>query len=329
MSDEHIEKEKDDLLREINFLSDLIEKHSKNQSKEIEPVFRNQTVSVSSGQDKGDLTSGQIQLNKEYLVPSTSGSHDKTVTNQMYNNVYKSRYKLVKLPFKKPAKLPIYKSPNNRKVLKRSIATVSKFKIRRHVNKSPTKKLCIFYTRFGKCSRKERCPYVHDSTKVAVCTRYAQGKCVEDNCPFLHQLSTNRMPVCHYFLKGVCNKENCPYLHINLGKNAEVCQDFVNGYCSNGAHCKKLHTNICLKGKKCNNNQCKLKHKVARPRKISISTEDIKKKELDRTTVDKTPTGSLSFISLGSHDDLEISHSCDLSPETFNDIHPKLNFDSD
>lgn len=153
----------------------------------------------------------------------------------------------------------------NRKALKKSIATVSKFKIQRHANKPASKKLCIFYTRFGKCSRKERCSYIHDSTKVAVCTRYyltsyrltdkftafffwysyARGKCIEDNCPFLHQLSSNRMPVCHYFLKGVCNNENCPYLHINLGKNAEVCPDFVKGYCSNGAHVN-FNKNIIL-----------------------------------------------------------------------------------
>lgn len=31
----------------------------------------------------------------------------------------------------------------------------------------------MYYNRFGRCNRGERCPYVHDPEKVAVCTRCA------------------------------------------------------------------------------------------------------------------------------------------------------------
>lgn len=35
-----------------------------------------------------------------------------------------------------------------------------------------SKQYCMYYNRFGRCSRGEGCPYIHDPDKVAVCTRY-------------------------------------------------------------------------------------------------------------------------------------------------------------
>ncbi|MGH0192742.1 UNVERIFIED_CONTAM: hypothetical protein FKN15_023485 [Acipenser sinensis] len=33
----------------------------------------------------------------------------------------------------------------------------------------------MYYNRFGKCNRGEKCPFIHDPDKVAVCTRYIRG----------------------------------------------------------------------------------------------------------------------------------------------------------
>ncbi len=32
----------------------------------------------------------------------------------------------------------------------------------------------MFYNRFGKCNRGDKCPYIHDPDKIAVCTRYVE-----------------------------------------------------------------------------------------------------------------------------------------------------------
>lgn len=39
-------------------------------------------------------------------------------------------------------------------------------------NTKDKKKHCLFFCRFGRCSRGDRCQYVHDPEKVAVCTRW-------------------------------------------------------------------------------------------------------------------------------------------------------------
>jgi len=34
-----------------------------------------------------------------------------------------------------------------------------------------TKKYCLFYNRFGRCSRGDLCPYTHDPKRIALCPR--------------------------------------------------------------------------------------------------------------------------------------------------------------
>jgi hypothetical protein len=34
------------------------------------------------------------------------------------------------------------------------------------------RKNCIYFNRFGKCHRGDKCPFVHDRTRIAVCTQY-------------------------------------------------------------------------------------------------------------------------------------------------------------
>lgn len=133
------------------------------------------------------------------------------------------------------------------------------------------KKYCMFYNRFGKCNHKEKCPYIHDPEKVAVCTRFLRGTCKVKDCLFSHTVSKDKMPVCSYFLKGVCNRDDCPYLHVNVNRDAEVCVDFLRGFCSLGEKCKKKHVLKCPEfdrtGVCSNADKCKLQHRKPQKRK--------------------------------------------------------------
>ncbi|XP_005093285.1 uncharacterized protein LOC101851178 [Aplysia californica] len=107
------------------------------------------------------------------------------------------------------------------------------------------KKYCIFFGRFGKCHRGNKCPFIHDVDKVALCTRFLRGKCDVLNCPFSHQASAQKMPVCLFYLRGSCVRADCPYLHVNVNPEAPVCKDFLNGFCAAGEKCKDLHSYVC------------------------------------------------------------------------------------
>lgn len=93
-------------------------------------------------------------------------------------------------------------------------------------------KYCQFFTRFGKCNKEDgKCLYIHDPSKVAVCTKFLNGLCSNPNCKlthkvykvsinlikcacfykschlicyciFLMQVIPERMPDCSYFLQG-------------------------------------------------------------------------------------------------------------------------------
>lgn len=63
---------------------------------------------------------------------------------------------------------------------------------------------CPWVRRTGKCKERTRCKYVHDSSKVAVCPKWLQGRCADDACPLQHQLRPELMPVCSFFLQ-VCS----------------------------------------------------------------------------------------------------------------------------
>lgn len=55
------------------------------------------------------------------------------------------------------------------------------------------RKYCQFFTRFGKCNKDDgKCPYIHDSSKIAVCTKFLNGLCSNPNCKLTHK-------VCHVF----------------------------------------------------------------------------------------------------------------------------------
>ncbi|KAJ6939182.1 hypothetical protein NC651_005584 [Populus alba x Populus x berolinensis] len=65
------------------------------------------------------------------------------------------------------------------------------------------RKYCQFFTRFGKCNKDDgKCPFIHDSSKIAVCTKFLNGLCFNPDCKLTHKVIPERMPDCSYFLQG-------------------------------------------------------------------------------------------------------------------------------
>ncbi|XP_043716855.1 uncharacterized protein LOC122664886 isoform X2 [Telopea speciosissima] len=105
---------------------------------------------------------------------------------------------------------------------------------------------CQFFTRFGKCNKDDgKCPYIHDPSKVAVCTKFLKGLCDNTDCKLTHKVIPERMQDCSYFLQGLCTNENCPYRHVNVNPSAPVCKGFLRGYCVDGDECRKKHSYVC------------------------------------------------------------------------------------
>ncbi|KAG8378217.1 hypothetical protein BUALT_Bualt08G0114800 [Buddleja alternifolia] len=108
------------------------------------------------------------------------------------------------------------------------------------------RKYCQFFTRFGKCNKDDgKCPYIHDPSKIVVCTKFLNGSCSDVNCKLTHKVIPERMQDCSYFLKGSCSNENCPYRHVNVDPDSSVCESFLRGYCAAGNECRKKHTYVC------------------------------------------------------------------------------------
>ncbi|KAK9023617.1 hypothetical protein V6N11_003829 [Hibiscus sabdariffa] len=108
------------------------------------------------------------------------------------------------------------------------------------------RKYCQFFTRFGKCNKDDgKCPYIHDPSKISVCTKFLNGLCSNPNCKLTHKVIPERMPDCSYFLQGLCTNENCPYRHVHVNPKASTCEGFLRGYCADGNECRKKHSYVC------------------------------------------------------------------------------------
>lgn len=46
--------------------------------------------------------------------------------------------------------------------------------LKRTKKNNKSKRLCIFFCRFGRCNKGKSCPFQHDKEKISVCTRYYQ-----------------------------------------------------------------------------------------------------------------------------------------------------------
>ncbi|KAJ6405376.1 hypothetical protein OIU84_013354 [Salix udensis] len=127
------------------------------------------------------------------------------------------------------------------------------------------RKYCQFFTRFGKCNKDDgKCPFIHDSSKIAVCTKFLNGLCFNPGCKLTHKVIPERMPDCSYFLQGLCTNKNCPYRHVHVNPNASTCEGFLKGYCADGNECPKKHSYVCptfeATGSCPQGSKCKLHH---------------------------------------------------------------------
>ncbi|KAK3428243.1 hypothetical protein EUGRSUZ_E01003 [Eucalyptus grandis] len=131
------------------------------------------------------------------------------------------------------------------------------------------RKYCQFFTRFGKCNKDDgKCPYIHDPSKIAVCTKFINGSCSNKDCKLTHEIIPERMPDCSYFLQGLCTNKSCPYRHVNVNQNYPTCEAFLRGYCPDGNECRNKHSYICptfeATGRCQQGSKCKLHHPKGR-----------------------------------------------------------------
>ncbi|KAM7266594.1 hypothetical protein ACFE04_004491 [Oxalis oulophora] len=106
---------------------------------------------------------------------------------------------------------------------------------------------CQFFTRFGKCNKNDEknCPYIHDPSKIAVCTKFLTDMCSDPNCLLTHQVIPERMPDCSFYLLGLCTNKKCSYRHVHVNPKASPCEGFLRGFCANGNECRKKHSYNC------------------------------------------------------------------------------------
>ncbi|XP_063363698.1 zinc finger CCCH domain-containing protein 3 [Cydia amplana] len=102
---------------------------------------------------------------------------------------------------------------------------------------------CPQFRKYGKCLRKlfGNCEFLHDKKHVAICRKFLNGVCHNNDCLLSHELSDKKMPTCYFYLKGMCTKDGCPYLHVKLNEKAKICLDFMRGYCEKGDKCLNRH----------------------------------------------------------------------------------------
>ncbi|XP_034888885.1 uncharacterized protein [Populus alba] len=127
------------------------------------------------------------------------------------------------------------------------------------------RKYCQFFTRFGKCNKDDgKCPFIHDSSKIAVCTKFLNGLCFNPECKLTHKVIPERMPDCSYFLQGLCTNKVCPYRHVRVNPNASICEGYLRGYCADANECLKKHSYVCpsyeATGSCPQGSKCKLHH---------------------------------------------------------------------
>ncbi|CEP10846.1 hypothetical protein [Parasitella parasitica] len=128
---------------------------------------------------------------------------------------------------------------------------------------------CGFFTRYGKCPNGARCPFVHDTSRRAICPRFLQNRCKKaaSECRLSHTPNPHIMPHCVHFQKGHCMNDPCIYAHVLVSKDAPVCRAFaMEGYCPKGLECDEKHIHVCPEFAEtgiCSNANCRLPH-VAR-----------------------------------------------------------------
>ncbi|KFD57293.1 hypothetical protein M513_01804, partial [Trichuris suis] len=122
------------------------------------------------------------------------------------------------------------------KLLKNTKANIWRQKNRHTLER---RKECLFFNKYGRCFRGERCSFQHDPEKVRVCTKFSLGKCQDNDCRYRHVYSRDQMPVCHFFRKGLCKSFLCPYLHT---ENADAAKHGESSDCQADSSSKNVET---------------------------------------------------------------------------------------
>jgi len=156
---------------------------------------------------------------------------------------------------------------------------------------SRSRQYCMFFNKFGKCTKKEAgsCPYLHDPDKVAVCRKFLAGSCVKEACLLSHKVAPEKMPVCKFFLSGLCTREACPYLHTKVSEKAGICEAFLKGYCANGSDCRERHVMACPQFDRdgvCKLARCPFPHVAKKSDDKKIAPAKPKRKSLGQTPGD-------------------------------------------
>lgn len=135
--------------------------------------------------------------------------------------------------------------------------------------RAQVREICTFYTRTGACRRGERCPFVHDPARRALCPGALKPSgCMlpPGTCLLSHTPTPHNTPHCVHFLRtGACRHgDACMYVHAALPADAPLCRPFVYaGWCEQGRACERRHAKECPNFREkgaCTNAACRLAH---------------------------------------------------------------------
>ncbi|KRY31375.1 Zinc finger CCCH domain-containing protein 3 [Trichinella spiralis] len=169
---------------------------------------------------------------------------------------------------------------------------------------------CLFYIRFGYCTRGSQCPHAHDPTRVVICRRFLRGKCNNKFCRFSHVISDEKLPQCQFFAQGRCDIYECPYLHVTYAPGTAVCKKFQLGRCMQGKHCSKRHIYT--------NN---LKKKTVKKKHAKSTTVETKEEDISEMECTSCPAGEcIHFIRLPTDSIAEENEKPKLIGERYMDI---------
>ncbi|KAG5882917.1 hypothetical protein JTB14_023379 [Gonioctena quinquepunctata] len=212
--------------------------------------------------------------------------------------ISKSKYRYIKrTSLSKTSYVVEKKTPV--KLYKRSL------KLRKSISVEKLRKCnipCPYYQKFGRCKRKDlgKCNRKHDPDQIALCTKFLQGACIDDNCLLSHNVSPEKMPTCKFYLEGSCSRDQCPYVHVRISPKADICKDFLEGFCRKAIECDKRHQFLCPEYEKkgCSKPRCPYPHgKMVR--KYSVfnkhkfakkSSNDVQEKICENPTENKKIT---------------------------------------
>ncbi|KAI3332262.1 hypothetical protein HD806DRAFT_187183 [Xylariaceae sp. AK1471] len=119
---------------------------------------------------------------------------------------------------------------------------------------------CKAFSSTGTCPKGPTCRYIHDASKTAICKNWLlKGECPKgDNCDLSHEVTEERTPLCMHYANGKCNNPTCSYVHAEHSPTDPVCRVFgIYGYCEKGAQCPDRHVFECPDFS--NKGVCKLK----------------------------------------------------------------------